>query len=167
MSPFGRLRAEQHDSLIVPPDLALERDARGAVVHVRNRRSGECLGCIEVGLFEVLRALILSESKTSLTTDLLSQPTRAMYVAAQLKGGQQMARTFNPQVEAVIAESTQPELVRGLIAALEEGQFTEEQQGHALALLQLYDVDLFDPGLAVLSDKTPEEIERLANQRDC
>ncbi len=78
-----------------------------------------------------------------------------------------MARTFNPQVEAVIAESARPELVRGLITALEEGQFTEEQQGHALALLQLYDVDLFDLGLAVLSDKTPEEIERLANQRDC
>ncbi len=39
------------------------------------------------------------------------------------------------------------------------------QQGHTMALLQLYDVDLFDFGLAVLSDKTQEEIERLANQR--
>ncbi len=52
-----------HDSPIVSPDLELERDARGAVVHVRNRLSGECLGCVEAGLFEVLRALILSEPK--------------------------------------------------------------------------------------------------------
>ncbi len=80
-----------------------------------------------------------------------------------------MARTFNPQVEAVIAESARPELVRGLHHRARGGPpFTGgSNTGHALALLQLYDVDLFDLGLAVLSDKTPEEIERLANQRDC
>jgi hypothetical protein len=74
-------------------------------------------------------------------------------------------RKFNPQVEAVIAESKQPELVRLLITALDEGQFNAAQQESALALLQTHDVDLFDLGLAVLSDKTPEEIERIAEGR--
>jgi hypothetical protein len=78
-----------------------------------------------------------------------------------------MDRKFNPQVEAVIAESTQPELVRGLVDALDSGVLSEEQQSHAMALLQTYNVDLFDLGLAVLSDKTPEEIQRIAEQADC
>ena len=34
------------------------RDARGSLVHVRRRDAGECVGCIEVGLFEIVRALI-------------------------------------------------------------------------------------------------------------
>ena len=74
-------------------------------------------------------------------------------------------RKFNPQAEAVIAESKQPELVRVLITALDEGQFNAVQQESALALLQTYDVDLFDLGMAVLSDKSPEEIERIAEGR--
>ena len=77
-----------------------------------------------------------------------------------------MPRTFNPQVEAVIAESENPEFVRELIAALEEGQLSEAKQQHAMALLQLYDVDLFDLGLAILSNKPPEEIRRIAEQRE-
>ena len=77
-----------------------------------------------------------------------------------------MARTFNPQVEAVIAESTQPELVRSLITALDEEQLSEEAQRHAMALLKLYEVDLFDLGQAFLSDKTPDEIRRIAEQRE-
>jgi hypothetical protein len=81
-----------------------------------------------------------------------------------LKGGQDMNDRFNPQVEAVIAESKEPDLVRALIGALDGGALSEEKQGHAMALLQLYDVDLFDLGLAFLSDKTPEEIQRLADQ---
>ncbi len=72
--PEGKAHGmSQHDSPIVSPDFALERDARGAVVHVRNQRSGECLGCIEVGLFEVLRALIIASlepDEESLTMDL-------------------------------------------------------------------------------------------------
>jgi hypothetical protein len=43
-------------------DLVLARDARAALVHVRSRQTGECLGCIEVGLFEILRDLILAEA---------------------------------------------------------------------------------------------------------
>lgn len=42
--------------------LVLVRDPRGSLVHVRHRETGECLGCIEVGLFELLRSLILAES---------------------------------------------------------------------------------------------------------
>jgi hypothetical protein len=73
-----------------------------------------------------------------------------------------MTGSFNPQVEAVIAESANPDLVRALITALEAGGKSEAWEGHAMALLQLYDVDLFDIGLALLSDKTQAEIERLA-----
>jgi hypothetical protein len=37
------------------------RDARGSLVHVRRRSDGECVGCIEAGLFEIVRALVLEE----------------------------------------------------------------------------------------------------------
>ncbi len=36
------------------------RDARGALVHVRTP-SGECIGCIEVGLFEIVKQVIEEE----------------------------------------------------------------------------------------------------------
>jgi hypothetical protein len=38
------------------------RDARGSLVHVRRRDDGECVGCIEAGLYEIVRALILVEA---------------------------------------------------------------------------------------------------------
>jgi hypothetical protein len=38
------------------------RDPRGSQVHVRDRRTGECLGCVEAGLFEVVRLLVLDEA---------------------------------------------------------------------------------------------------------
>jgi hypothetical protein len=37
------------------------RDARGALVHVRTRETGECIGCIEVGLFEIVRRVVVAE----------------------------------------------------------------------------------------------------------
>jgi hypothetical protein len=37
------------------------RDARGSLVHVRRRDNGECVGCIEAGLFEIVRLAILAE----------------------------------------------------------------------------------------------------------
>ena len=37
------------------------RDARGSLVHVRTR-DGECVGCIEAGLYEIVRALVLEEA---------------------------------------------------------------------------------------------------------
>jgi hypothetical protein len=45
------------------PDVAFElvRDPRGSQIHVRDRRTGECLGCIEVGLYEIVRSLVLQE----------------------------------------------------------------------------------------------------------
>ena len=46
----------------------ISRDARGSLVHVRRRDRGdgtsavaECIGCIEAGLFEIVRALVLEE----------------------------------------------------------------------------------------------------------
>lgn len=44
--------------------IALVRDARGSLVHVRNVRTGECVGCIEAGLFELVRALVVEEAET-------------------------------------------------------------------------------------------------------
>jgi hypothetical protein len=41
--------------------LLLVRDVRGSLVHVRHQKTGECFGCVEVGLFELLKSLILSE----------------------------------------------------------------------------------------------------------
>jgi hypothetical protein len=37
------------------------RDTRGALVHVRTER-GECIGCVEVGLFEIVRQVIEDEA---------------------------------------------------------------------------------------------------------
>ena len=37
------------------------RDARGALVHVRTE-TGECIGCIEVGLYEIVRTVIEEEA---------------------------------------------------------------------------------------------------------
>ena len=39
------------------------RDPRGSLIHVRTK-DGECIGCIEVGLYEVVRALILAEDES-------------------------------------------------------------------------------------------------------
>ena len=38
------------------------RDARGSLVHVRTDE-GECIGCVEVGLFEVIKSLVLDEER--------------------------------------------------------------------------------------------------------
>jgi hypothetical protein len=40
--------------------LVLVRDVRGSLVHVRHQKTGECLGCVEAGLFELLKDLILA-----------------------------------------------------------------------------------------------------------
>jgi hypothetical protein len=45
----------------MPGIFVIVRDARGSLVHVRRRDDGECIGCIEAGLFEVVRALVLEE----------------------------------------------------------------------------------------------------------
>ena len=45
----------------MPGVFVIVRDARGSLVHVRRRDDGECIGCIEAGLFEIVRALVLAE----------------------------------------------------------------------------------------------------------
>ncbi|MHB8685018.1 MAG: hypothetical protein ACYC9X_11920 [Dehalococcoidia bacterium] len=45
----------------MPGVFVIVRDARGSLVHVRRRDTGACIGCIETGLFEVVRAALLAE----------------------------------------------------------------------------------------------------------
>jgi hypothetical protein len=47
---------------IAPGPFVIVRDARGSLVHVRRRDDGECIGCIEAGLYEVIRGIILAEA---------------------------------------------------------------------------------------------------------
>ena len=46
----------------MPGQFVIVRDPRGSLVHVRNARTGECLGCIEAGLFEIVREVLREES---------------------------------------------------------------------------------------------------------
>jgi hypothetical protein len=45
------------------PVFVIARDARGSLVHVRRRDDGECVGCIEVGLYEIVPTFALAEMK--------------------------------------------------------------------------------------------------------
>ena len=60
----------------MPGPFVIVRDARGSLIHVRRRDNGACVGCIEVGLFEIVRSLILAERKEGgLTGDRLEETT--------------------------------------------------------------------------------------------
>ena len=45
----------------MPGVFVIVRDARGSLIHVRRRDDGACVGCIEVGLFEIVRTLVIEE----------------------------------------------------------------------------------------------------------
>jgi hypothetical protein len=45
----------------VPGVFVIARDARGSLVHVRERATGECVGCLESALYEIVRMLVLEE----------------------------------------------------------------------------------------------------------
>ena len=45
----------------MPGPFVIVRDPRGSLVHVRRRDDGGCVGCVEVGLYEIVRSLILAE----------------------------------------------------------------------------------------------------------
>jgi hypothetical protein len=47
----------------MPGAFVIARDARGSFVHVRRRDDGECVGCLEVGLYEIVRAIIVAETE--------------------------------------------------------------------------------------------------------
>ena len=49
----------------MPGPFVIERDARGSLVHVRRRDDGECVGCIEVGLYEIVRMVLGEEAATA------------------------------------------------------------------------------------------------------
>jgi hypothetical protein len=53
----------------MPGVFVIVRDTRGSLIHVRRRDDGECVGCIEAGLFEVLRSLVLEEETTARPTE--------------------------------------------------------------------------------------------------
>jgi hypothetical protein len=38
-------------------------------MHVRRRDDGECIGCIEVGLYEIVRSIVLAEGASSEVRD--------------------------------------------------------------------------------------------------
>ncbi len=44
----------------MPGPFVIVRDARGSLVHIR-KADGECVGCIEVGLYEIVRAILADE----------------------------------------------------------------------------------------------------------
>ena len=46
----------------MPGPFVIVRDARGSLVHIRWRDDGTCVGCIEVGLYEIVRALVADRS---------------------------------------------------------------------------------------------------------
>ncbi|MEX2225365.1 MAG: hypothetical protein WEB52_02820 [Dehalococcoidia bacterium] len=45
----------------MPGPFVIRKDARGAQIHVRRRDTGACVGCMEAGLYEVVRAVIEEE----------------------------------------------------------------------------------------------------------
>ena len=53
----------------MPGIFVIVRDARGSLVHVRRRSDGACMGCIEVGLFEIVRTLVLAEGTAARPTE--------------------------------------------------------------------------------------------------
>jgi hypothetical protein len=49
----------------MPGPFVITKDPRGAQVHVRRRDTGECIGCIEAGLFAIVRAVVEEEMAAS------------------------------------------------------------------------------------------------------
>jgi hypothetical protein len=57
----------------------LARDPRGAQVHVLRKDTGECVGCIEAGLYEIVRSVIRKELAAPAAEDTSAgTATRAM-----------------------------------------------------------------------------------------
>ncbi len=52
----------------MPGPFVIARDARGSLVHVRRRDDGECVGCIEAGLYEIVRVLIIGTEHVKAAT---------------------------------------------------------------------------------------------------
>jgi len=59
----------------------ITKDARGAQVHVRRRDTGECVGCIEAGLFAIVRALIEEEVAASVGEGTTTEAARKAILA--------------------------------------------------------------------------------------
>ena len=59
----------------MPGPFVIVRDSRGSLVHVR-KSDGECVGCIEVGLFEIVRMVLTEEAAA---TRVCSGPVAAAF----------------------------------------------------------------------------------------
>lgn len=60
----------------MPQPFVITKDARSAQMHVRRRDDGACVGCIEVGLYEIVRSVILTEREEGgRTSDRLEEMT--------------------------------------------------------------------------------------------
>ncbi|MBI5284960.1 MAG: hypothetical protein HY874_07685 [Chloroflexi bacterium] len=60
----------------MPGIFVIARDPRGSLIHVRHRETNECLGCVEVGLYEVLRALIVDEVRSEQAVAVGNRPLK-------------------------------------------------------------------------------------------
>jgi hypothetical protein len=58
----------------------IRKDSRGAQVHVVRRDTGECIGCVESGLFEIVRAVIEEELTTSAKEGIPAETVRKAIV---------------------------------------------------------------------------------------
>ena len=72
----------------MPEPFVIVRDPRGSLVHVRRRDDGECVGCIEVGLYEIVRALVVAEEAA--TAGVCHSDRRALVERAAGEEGEQV-----------------------------------------------------------------------------
>jgi hypothetical protein len=59
----------------------ITKDARGAQVHVRRNDTGECVGCVEAGLFAIVRLVIEEEIAASAREGIPAEATREAMVS--------------------------------------------------------------------------------------
>ncbi len=65
----------------MPQPFVITKDARGAQMHVRRRDDGACVGCIEVGLFAIVRAVIEEQLVASVGGSTPTEVAREAIVA--------------------------------------------------------------------------------------
>lgn len=65
----------------MPQPFVIRKDPRGAPVHVRRKDTGECVGCIEAGLFAIVRAMIEEELTASAGEGIPAEAAREAIVA--------------------------------------------------------------------------------------
>jgi hypothetical protein len=64
------------------PGYRIVRDGRGSLVHVRTNE-GECIGCIEAGLYEAVRLILREEIAASAREGIPAQAAAAGIVSQE------------------------------------------------------------------------------------